>query len=236
MLEADLHRNLRDFTLDITLAAEPGKILALMGENGAGKSTVLNLIAGLLKPETGSIRLNGTVLYKSDVGINMPVESRNIGYVLQNSAVFPHMTVAENIAYGMKAQHVPKERIATETGHWMYQMDISTLATVKAGKLSGGQKQRVALARALAADPCLLMLDEPFTALDSESTAAVKVMIREFIAVRRIPCLIVTHRMNDCREIADDACIISKGSIRWIGIPDNLPGMMACLENIGSAR
>lgn len=223
MLEAELHKKLRDFPLDLKIRVKPGEILALMGENGAGKSTVLNLIAGLLFPETGSIRLNGIDLYNGDRGISVPAESRNIGYVLQNSAVFPHLTVTGNIAYGMKARHWQNDRIGGEIGRWMDRLDIRTLAAVKAGNLSGGQKQRVALARALAIAPDLLMLDEPFTALDAESVTSAKDLIRTFIADRKIPCIMVTHRKNDCREIADDICIISKGIIRWNGTPDTFP-------------
>ena len=141
-----------------------------MGENGAGKSTVLNMLSGLLTPDTGSIRLSGRPLYQSTAGICVPVESRRIGYVLQNSAVFPHLSVSENVAYGMKALHLQKNLIAEHVDRWMGLMEIQTLANVKAGNLSGGQKQRVALIRALATRPALLMLDEPFTALDSQST------------------------------------------------------------------
>lgn len=223
MLEADLHKRLRDFPLDLKIQAKPGEILALMGENGAGKSTVLNLIAGLLVPETGVIRLNGTDLYSGEKGFSVPVQSRNIGYVLQNSAVFPHLTVAENIAYGMKARHWQKDRIAQEAGRWMDRLDIPALATVRAGNLSGGQKQRVALARAFAVRPELLMLDEPFTALDADSTASVKELIRKFIVELKIPGIIVTHRIADAREIADRACVICQGQMRWAGTPDRVP-------------
>ncbi len=223
MLEADLHKQLRDFPLDAGIRIHPGEILALMGENGAGKSTILNMLSGLLAPDAGSVRLRDRELYNSAAGISLAVETRNIGYVLQRSAVFPHLSVAENVAYGMKARHWEKHRIAEEADRWMDRLDIRSLGTVKAGNLSGGQKQRVALARALATRPDLLMLDEPFTGLDAESTASVKGLVRSFITERKIPCIIVTHRRNDCREVADAVCSISRGSIGWSGKPDDLP-------------
>ncbi len=223
MLEATLNKQLRDFPLDAKILVHPGEILALMGENGAGKSTILNMLSGLLAPDHGRVRLRDRELFNSAAGISLPVETRNIGYVLQRSAVFPHLSVSENVAYGMKARHWEKHRIAEEAARWMDRLDIRTLATVKAGNLSGGQKQRIALARALATRPDLLMLDEPFTALDVESTAAGKDLIRSFITEKKIPCIIVTHRRSDCRQIADTVCSIRRGSIGWNGKPDDLP-------------
>ncbi len=222
MLEAALNKKLRDFPLDLYLQVWCGEILVLMGENGAGKSTVLNLLSGLLAPDTGSIRLNGTDLYKSAAGISVPVEDRHIGYVLQNSAAFPHLTAAGNIAYGMRANHLPKDRIPERVDHWLDAMDIRALAGVKAGSLSGGQKQRVAIARALATEPSLLMLDEPFTGLDTDSRGVIKQLVRTFIAELNIPCIVVTHRISDSRDIADKACVISRGTIQWTGAPDQL--------------
>jgi len=230
MLEAELHRKLRDFPLDLNIHAEPGEILALMGENGAGKSTALNIIAGLLDAERGTIKLNGRVLYSCEEGICVPVESRNIGYVLQHSAVFPHLSVTENIAYGMKARHVERDRIAQEVDQWMRKMDIRALAGVKAGNLSGGQKQRVALARALATRPDLLMLDEPFTALDSDSTRMFKILVRSYIREHRIPCILVTHRVSDVRDIGDAMCTITRGNLGERRQSRELEGERICGE------
>ena len=223
MLEADLHKQLRDFPLDLKIQANPGEILVLMGENGAGKSTVLNILSGLLTPDTGFIRLHGRDLYQSAAGICVPVESRRIGYVLQNPAVFPHLSVSENVAYGLRARHVQKNMIAEYVDRWMGLMDIRDLANVKAGNLSGGQKQRVALARALATRPALLMLDEPFTALDTQSTVSVKDAIRRCITELQIPCIAVTHRVTDARDVGDRICILRRGVNRWQGQPTDIP-------------
>ena len=223
MLEAEFSKQLRDFPLAMELRAKPGEILVLMGENGAGKSTVLNILCGLLVPDAGFIRLGGKDLYRSAEGTCVPVESRRIGYVLQNSAVFPHLTASENIAYGMKARRIQKSRIAEQVDRWLGLLDIRNLADVRAANLSGGQKQRVALARALAVEPRLLMLDEPFTALDAESSGSVKNLLRSFVSDLRIPCILVTHRLNDARDIGDVACILRQGAVCWSGRSCDIP-------------
>ena len=223
MLEAVIRKKLRDFTLDISLHARPGEILVLMGENGAGKSTVLNTISGLLAPDAGTIRLDGSVLFDAGTGVNAPVENRCIGYVFQNSGVFPHLSVRDNIAFGLCARYKPSDFIKERVGHWMHAMHIEDLAEVKAGNLSGGQKQRVALARALAIEPALLMLDEPFTALDADNIRWVKELARTFVTERAIPCIVVTHRITDSKDVGDRVCVICRGEKEWEGKPEDVP-------------
>lgn len=223
MLEAVMLKHLRDYTLDFTLRAKSGQITVLMGTNGSGKSTALNIIAGLLQPDTASITLNGECLCETHEGIEIPAEDRKIGYVLQNPAVFPHMTVQDNVAFGLRSRRIPKQETTTRADTWMERMHIADLAKVKAGNLSGGQKQRVALARALATDPGLLMLDEPFTALDSESTQTVKDLTRQYVRDLDIPCILVTHRVADSAEIGDRACVLCQGRMEWEGVPADMP-------------
>jgi len=223
MLEVMLWKKLRDFALDIAISAKQGDVVVLMGENGAGKSTVLNCICGLMPPDNGSIRLNCTTLFNQDMNVDVPVEDRRIGYVLQNSAVFPHLSVRENIAFGLRARHKPPIFIREHVGHWMEVMSIEDIADVKAANLSGGQKQRVALARALATEPVLLMLDEPFAALDAESIRLVKELIRTFVSDMAIPCLVVTHRVIDCKDVGDKVCVICQGRTVWEGKPEDMP-------------
>jgi len=223
MLEAVMVKRLRDYTLDFTLRAESGQITVLMGTNGSGKSTSLNIIAGLLQPETASITLDGECLCETRDGIDIPAEDRRIGYVLQNPAVFPHMTVKDNVAFGLRARHAPRKEITARVDDWMERLHIADLAIVKAGNLSGGQKQRVALARALATDPGLLMLDEPFTALDAESTQTVKDLTQQYVRDLDIPCILVTHRVVDSADIGDRACVLCQGRMEWEGTPSEMP-------------
>lgn len=232
MFDAAIHKKLRDFSLDLAIHAGPGEVVVLRGENGAGKSSALNIISGLLSPDTGSIRLDGSVLFDSGTGVDVPVENRRIGYVFQNSAVFPHLSVRDNIAFGLRARHKPPVFIKERVGHWLKVMNIEDLAEVRAGYLSGGQKQRVALARALATEPALLMLDEPFTALDAENIRLVKELTRTFVTKMTIPCLVVTHRMSDCRDVGDKVCVICQGKLEWEGRPEDLP---ACTCRSGDA-
>ena len=223
MLDATIHKKLRDFSLDITIHAGPGEIVVLMGENGAGKSTVLNSISGLVTPDAGSIQLNGSVLFDPGRGVDVPVENRRIGYVFQNSVVFPHFSVRDNIAFGLLARHKSPVFIKERVGHWMSATGIEDLADVRAGNLSGGQKQRVALARVLATEPALLMLDEPFTALDADNIRLVKELTRTFVTGMQIPCLVVTHRITDSRDIGDRVDVICRGKKEWEGRPDDVP-------------
>ena len=223
MFDAAIHKKLRDFSLDLTISAGPGEVVVLMGENGAGKSSALTIISGLITPDTGLIRLDGTVLFDSGTGMNVLAENRRIGYVFQNSAVFPHLSVQDNIAFGLRARHKNPVFIRERVRHWLKTMNIEDLAEVRAGNLSGGQKQRVALARALATEPALLMLDEPFTALDAENIRLVKDLTRAFVTEMAISCLVVTHRVSDCRDVGDRVCVICKGKKEWEGKPENLP-------------
>jgi len=213
MLDARITKQLRDFTLDLSFTVKDGSILVLMGENGAGKSTTLNIIAGLLEPDAGAIRFNGSVVFDSDTGTSIPVEARRIGYVFQRSAVFPHMTVEENVAFGLVAQHRDTQFISSQVSRWLDSLDIRNLATVKAARLSGGQKQRVALARALATEPALLMLDEPFAGLDTASTGSVKDAVRLCVKDLNIPCILVTHHWEDALDIGNRVSTLENGRI-----------------------
>lgn len=224
MLDVAIQRTLRDFMLDLSFSVRPGEILVLMGSNGSGKSTTLNTIAGLTPPDSGSIRLNGTTFADPGLGIHVPIEERRIGYVFQNAAVFPHLTVSENIAYGLRVRGLPRQEIAERVGDLARMMNLAELMKVKAARLSGGQKQRVALARAIAVRPTLLMMDEPYSSLDLESTRAVKNLTREVVDELQVPCIVVTHRVADCNDVGDRVLVISAGKKEWDGRPCDMPG------------
>jgi molybdate transport system ATP-binding protein len=223
MLEAEFTKKLRDFTMEFSFRVRDGEILALMGNNGSGKSTTLNIIAGLMEPDSGCIRLNGTTLCEPARETVIAVEDRRIGYVFQNAAVFPHLSVSENIAYGLRARGLPRQEISERVGQLIGMMRLGDLAAVKAGNLSGGQKQRTALARAIAIRPALLMLDEPFSSLDIESTVAVKELTRNIVKKMQIPCIVVTHRVSDSHEIGDRVIVLCAGRKEWEGSPRDMP-------------
>lgn len=223
MLEATLTKPLRDFTLDLSFSVHPGEILILMGANGSGKSTTLNLIAGLLSPDVGCIRLEGTILSEPAQGTHIPIEERRIGYVFQNSAVFPHMTVSENIAFGLRARNLPTTEIADRVAQMIDLMHLADIRSVKAKNISGGQKQRVALGRAIAIRPSLLMLDEPFTSLDAKSTHTVRELTRAVVDKFKIPCIIVSHHIADSEGIGDRVLQLQQGKNVWEGRPQEIP-------------
>jgi len=223
VLDATLTKQLRDFTLDLSFSVRPGEILILMGANGSGKSTTLNLLAGLLQPDSGCIRLGDVTLCEPTADTNVPVEERRIGYVFQNSAVFPHMTVEDNIAFGLRAQRLPRAEIADRVSQMIDLMHLADLASVRAGNLSGGQKQRVALGRAIAIRPSLLMMDEPFTSLDAESTRSVRELTRTVVNKFKIPCIIVSHHIADSQDIGDRVLLLQSGKAVWEGSPRDIP-------------
>jgi molybdate transport system ATP-binding protein len=223
MLEVRVTKRLRDFTLDLSLRVGNGEIVVLMGQNGAGKSTTLNLIAGLMAPDSGLIQFNGTPVFDTRFLIDVPVEDRRIGYVFQKSAVFPHLTVAENIAFGLMAQNLDASIIRKRIRHWLDTMGLTDIAGVQTSHLSGGQKQRVALARALATKPAILMLDEPFSMLDTRSSEAVRDLIRTQVRELDIPCLLVSHRFLDADELGNRICYLDRGIKCWEGSPAKFP-------------
>ncbi len=139
MLTVDVAKRLRDFTLEAALEVKKGEVLVLIGENGAGKSTVLNLISGLLTPDRGTMTLDGQVLFSDRERINVPPEKRNIGHLFQSYALFPHLTVYENVAFGLRCRKMPEEAVASRVMSRLEEMDMVALSREPAGSLSGGQ-------------------------------------------------------------------------------------------------
>jgi molybdate transport system ATP-binding protein len=216
VLKLDITKHVGDFRLRLALHSGD-EVTVLFGPSGAGKSLTLQMIAGLTAPDTGVIELNGRTLYDRARRINMPSRLRRVGYVFQNYALFPHLSVADNIGYGLQRFTASeRKRRVTEA---LEVVQLSGLAARKPHQLSGGQQQRVALARALATEPEILLLDEPFAALDAPIRAELR---WEFLALRRrlgVPAIFVTHDLEEAALLADRMAVLIDGHLHQIGPP-----------------
>jgi molybdate transport system ATP-binding protein len=219
MIRIRARKALRDFVLDVDITGGDGEIIVLMGSNGSGKTTVLNIMAGLLQPDEGMIEVAGRKLFDSGADIDVPVEQRNVGYVFQHYALFPHMTVYDNVAFGLRMRKAPEELVERRVREELESLGLWEFRHASATKLSGGQKQKVALARSLVAGPALLLLDEPLSALDSHTRASVRESLRERLKRDRIPAIIILHSLHDAEELGDRLYILDRGQIMTAGSP-----------------
>jgi molybdate transport system ATP-binding protein len=210
-LRLDLAHRLRSFRLE--LSAEVGReTLALVGPSGAGKTSVLRAVAGLLRPDAGSVRLGGETWLDTADGVDRAPEERSVGYVFQDYALFPHLSVERNVGFGGRDG---VDRLLARLG-------ISHLARARPGDLSGGERQRVALARALARRPRVLLLDEPLSALDAHTRGAVRMELQKILREERLPTLLVTHDFEDAAALADRVGVLVEGKLVQVGTPREL--------------
>ena len=209
-LEVNIEKKLDGFTLRAAFTAG-NTSTALLGASGCGKSMTLRCIAGIVKPDRGRIVLDGRVLFDSAQHIDLPPQQRGVGLLFQNYALFPNMTVEQNIRCGLKAEKDPAARRAA-CAEMLRAMRLETLAKRYPAQLSGGQQQRVAIARALAADPEIIYFDEPTSALDPELTGEVLRVLRE-LADRKTTMIIVTHEMHFARDVADRILFMDGGVV-----------------------
>jgi molybdate transport system ATP-binding protein len=199
--------------LDVAFTVAAGEVLAVLGPNGAGKSTTAAVLAGLLRADRAVVRVGDRTLTDTGRGVAVPVHDRRIGLMLQNPLLFPHMSVLGNVAFAARRHQDAQVR----AGRWLERVGAADLAGRKPGALSGGQAQRVALARALAAEPDVLVLDEPLAGLDVAGAASMRAMLRQVLAEDRRPVLLITHDLLDVLGLAARAMVLEAGMVAEIG-------------------
>ena len=219
MIEArNIVKRFGDFTAldDVSVEVEAGSLTALLGPSGSGKSTLLRVIAGLERPDAGQVRLEG-----QDV-TGVPPQQRGVGFVFQHYAAFKHMTVAENVAFGLRIRRRPRAEVRQRVGELLELVQLSRLGDRYPAQLSGGQRQRMGLARALAVDPKVLLLDEPFGALDARVRKELRSWLRRLHDETHTTTVIVTHDQEEAMDVADRVVVMNGGRIEQIAPPREL--------------
>ncbi len=211
----NINKSFGDFKAsdNVSFGIEKGSFIGLLGPSGSGKTTILRMIAGLETPDSGEIIIDGKVVN------DIHPSKRGIGFVFQNYALFRYMTVYENIAFGLKVQKADKKQIQERVSELIELIGLKGLEKRYPGQLSGGQKQRVAFARAIAPNPQLLLLDEPFAAIDAKVRQELRTWLRETITKLGITAIFVTHDQDEAIEVADRIIVTNKGRIEQIGTP-----------------
>lgn len=219
MLEIRAQRRQGDFQIRMDLTTGPG-VTALFGRSGSGKSSVINMVAGLSRPDNGVIRADGRTLFDSVQGIDLPPEARRLGYVFQDARLFPHLSVLSNLTFGMN--RVPQAERTVKMEHVIEVLGIGHLLDRRPANLSGGEKQRVAIGRALLASPRLLLMDEPLAALDTARKAELLPFIAELSKRFAIPILYVSHSMDEVLRLADTLVLMDQGQAMAVGPVEDL--------------
>ncbi len=220
MLEVAIEKRLGDFRIDAKFSCETSGIVAFFGRSGAGKTTLVNMLAGLLRPDAGRIVVDGTVLFDSERGLDLPPERRRLGYVFQEGRLFPHLSVRGNLTYGLRRVAPAERRI--ELDQIVALLGLDALLERRPRDLSGGEKQRVALGRALLANPRLLLLDEPLAALDQPRKEEILPFIEHLRDEFAIPIIYVSHAMPEIVRLADTMVLMSEGRVEAVGPLDEL--------------
>jgi molybdate transport system ATP-binding protein len=216
-MEIDVRRKQGDFSLDVAFLGAATGVTALYGPSGAGKTTVVQMVAGLARPDDGRIAINGLCLFDSARGIDRPPEERRIGYVFQDGRLFPHLSVHANLTYGM--QRTPAARRFVTFDAVVALLGIDHLLQRRPAKLSGGEKQRVAIGRALLTSPALLLMDEPLASLDAARKAEVLPFIQRLGSEFAIPILYVSHALDEITQLAARLVVLCDGRVGEISDP-----------------
>jgi sulfate transport system ATP-binding protein len=214
----DVRKSFGDFVAldDVSLEIPDGSLTSLLGPSGSGKSTLLRIIAGLEQPDSGTVVIHG------DDATRVPAQRRGIGFVFQHYAAFKHMTVRDNVAFGLKIRKQPKDRIAARVDELLAVVGLSGYQKRYPNQLSGGQRQRMALARALAVEPRVLLLDEPFGALDAKVRAELREWLRRLHDEVHVTTVLVTHDQEEAMAISDHIAVMDEGRIEQVGGPREL--------------
>ena len=218
---------------DVSLEVESGALTALLGPSGSGKSTLLRIIAGLEVPDEGSVLLSG------EDATGLSPQKRNVGFVFQHYAAFKHMTVRENVAFGLKVRKRPKAEIRERVDELLNLVQLQNFGHRYPAQLSGGQRQRMGLARALAPEPQVLLLDEPFGALDARVRAELRDWLRHLHDVVHVTTVFVTHDQDEAMEISDTIAVINEGRLEQVGTPRDLydqPSSPFVMTFVGDAQ
>jgi sulfate transport system ATP-binding protein len=201
---------------DVSIEVRPGSLTALLGPSGSGKSTLLRVVAGLERPDAGSVFID-----EQDV-TGIPPQQRGVGFVFQHYAAFKHMTVFDNVAFGLAIRRRPKAETKARVGQLLELVQLDGLARRYPSQLSGGQRQRMGLARALAVDPAVLLLDEPFGALDAQVRAELRVWLRRLHEETHTTTVIVTHDQEEAMDVADEVVVMNRGRVEQVAPPREL--------------
>ena len=214
----DINKHFKKFhaSKDINISIEKGKLVALLGPSGSGKTTILRMIAGLENPDSGEIVIDGKVVN------NIPGSERGIGFVFQSYALFRYMTVYDNIAFGLRVKKTPESEIKKRVEELLELIGCTGLEKRFPSQLSGGQRQRVAFARALAPNPQILLLDEPFAAIDAKVRLELRSWLRQMITKLNITSIFVTHDQDEAIEVADEIIVTNQGRVEQTGTPQEL--------------
>lgn len=215
MIECRFNKKIGEFYLDCALEVDKGEILVVLGPSGCGKTTLLDLISGKMRPDSGKLIIHNEIIFDDSRSIDKPVQMRRIGYIQQDSTLFPHMTVKENILYS-----VPKRewnKVSEKYKGLLELLELGDRENVSARSLSGGEKQRVAIGRALMMSPGLLLWDEPFSALDHVIRSAMQELVLEVKRETAAPMIFVTHDLNEAKTLADKLAVMEEGRILQIG-------------------
>lgn len=209
---------------DVSLTVAQGRVVALLGPSGSGKTTLLRAVAGLEKPHTGSIKIGGRSFYDDASDVDLPAEKRGLGLVFQSYALWPHRTVFDNVAYGLKLRNVPVDERRKRVEAVLSHIGLLHLAARYPHQLSGGQQQRVALARALVYEPPVILLDEPLSNLDAKLREEARAWLRQLIVSLNLSALCVTHDQVEAMAIADRIVLLNGGVVEQEGSPTELYG------------